>query len=156
MVASGTELQPELIAHDLCEVVTHLCLTVPRGRRRAGDLKEIEFLTLVLLQDHGTMIVGDIQRQLGVLPAQMSRVLRSLEMRERPLVVCRLNRGDKRKIDVCMTPAGEKALQEYRAARMRRIVEVVRDLTDEEQEELSRLLHRLHSKLSGGAEAKTP
>src|SRR5262245_21054046 len=107
MVASGTGLQPEVIAHDLCEVVTQLCLTTPRGRRRAGDLKEIEFLTLAILQDHGTMIVGDIQRQLGVLPAQMSRVLRSLEMRERPMVACRINRSDKRKIDVCMTPAGE-------------------------------------------------
>jgi DNA-binding MarR family transcriptional regulator len=156
MVASGTGLQPELIAHDLCEVVTHLSLTAPRGRRRAGDLKEIEFLTLALLQEHGTMIVGDIQRQLGVLPAQMSRVLRSLEMRERPLVVCCLNQGDKRKIDVCITPTGEKAHHDYQAARVRRIVEVVRDLSDEEQEELSRLLHRLHSKLSGVSEAKAP
>jgi DNA-binding MarR family transcriptional regulator len=155
MVASGTVVQTEEIAQDLCEVVTHLSLTVPRGRRRVGDLKEIEFLTLAILQDHGTMIVGDIQRLLGVLPAQMSRVLRSLEMRDRPMVACRINRGDKRKIDVCMTPAGEKALHEYQAARLRRIVEVVRDLSEDEQEDLSRLLHRLHAKLSCPSDAKS-
>jgi DNA-binding MarR family transcriptional regulator len=155
MVATGTVVQSEAIAQDLCEVVTHLCLTVPRGRRRAGDLKEIEFLTLSLLQEHGTMIVGDIQRQLGVLPAQMSRVLRSLEMRDRPLVACRINRNDKRKIDVGLTPAGDKALHDYQAVRIRRIVEVVADLSEEEQEDLGRLLHRLHVKLSTVHESKS-
>ena len=30
-----------------------------------GDLKEVEFLTLSLLQEHGTLIVGDIQIELG-------------------------------------------------------------------------------------------
>jgi DNA-binding MarR family transcriptional regulator len=147
-------LQSEGLAQDLCEVVTHLSLTAPRGRRRAGDLKEIEFLTLALIHDHGTMIVGDIQRQLGVLPAQMSRVLRSLEMRDRPLVGCRINRTDKRKIDVCLTAAGERALNDYQAARLRRIVEAVADLSEEEQEDLSRLLHRLHAKLNAPADAK--
>jgi hypothetical protein len=42
------------------------------------------------------------------LPAQMSRIIRSLEARERPMIVCRINPQDKRKIDVCLTAAGEK------------------------------------------------
>ena len=54
-----------------------------RRRRRLGDLKEVEFLTLAILQANGTMIVGDIQRILGVLPAQMSRIIRSMEQRPR-------------------------------------------------------------------------
>ena len=38
--------------------------------------RKSNFLTLSLLHHHDTLIVGDIQRQLGVLPAQMSRIIR--------------------------------------------------------------------------------
>src|ERR1019366_3263750 len=69
-MATGTGHRVEDIAHELFQVVTQICLSTLRGRRRAGDLKEVEFLTLSLLQEHGTLIVGDIQRVLGVLPAQ--------------------------------------------------------------------------------------
>ena len=62
MVASGTGLRAEETARELFDVVTQLCLATLRGRRRPGDLKEVEFLTLSILHDHGTMIVGDIQR----------------------------------------------------------------------------------------------
>src|SRR6266852_2904112 len=99
-MAVGTGHRVEDIAQDLFEVVTQICLSSLRGRRRSGDLKEVEFLTLSILHAQGTMIVGDIQRLLGVLPAQMSRVIRSLENRERPLILCRINSRDKRKIDV--------------------------------------------------------
>jgi DNA-binding MarR family transcriptional regulator len=143
-MVTGTGHRVEEIAHDLFEVVTQICMSALRGRRRAGDLKEVEFLTLSILRGHGTMIVGDIQRLLGVLPAQMSRVIRALENRDRPLIACRINPRDKRKIDVCMTTAGEKVLQEYRAVRVGRIVDLLHNLPDEEQEDLVRLLEKLH------------
>ena len=91
MVASGSGIKREELAHNLFDVVTQFCLAVPRGRRRSGDLKEVEFLTLSLLHQHQTLIVGEIQRQLGILPAQMSRIIRALETRERPLIACRIN-----------------------------------------------------------------
>src|SRR5437899_422707 len=114
-MAIGTGNRLEDIAHDLFEVFTRLGLSSGRGRRRGGDLKEAEFLTLALLQLHGTMIVGDIQKLLGVLPAQMSRIIRSLENRQLPLILCHINPRDKRKVDVELTPAGEKALDEYQS-----------------------------------------
>jgi DNA-binding MarR family transcriptional regulator len=150
MVATTTGDRLEEIAHDLFEVFTQLCLAALRGLRRVGDLKEVEFLTLSILQDHGTMIVGDIQRQLGVLPAQMSRVIRSLETRERPLISCHINPNDKRKIDVCMTAAGEKALMDYQAIRVTRIGELLRNLSEEDQEDLGRMLDKLQSLLERG------
>src|SRR5436305_11489109 len=123
MVASGTVIRLEETARDLFEVVTQLGLTALRGRRRSGDLKEVEFLTLAVLQQHGTMIVGDIQRILGVLPAQMSRIIRSLEGRPAPLVACQINPHDKRRIDVQLTPAGEEALARYAAPRVRALAD---------------------------------
>src|SRR5262249_34709946 len=120
MVATTAGHRLEAIARDLFEVITQVELSGLPNRRRLGDLKEIEFLTLSILESHGTMIVGDIQRLLGVLPAQMSRIIRALENRERPLIACRINPSDKRKIDVCLTPAGEKALEEYQGSRVGR------------------------------------
>jgi DNA-binding MarR family transcriptional regulator len=143
MIASGASVRPDELAYHLFSVVTHFCLALPRGRRRAGDLKEIEFLTLTILSSQGTMIVGDIQRTLGVLPAQMSRVIRALEARERPLIACRINPQDKRKIDVCLTAAGDKALCEYREHRVRGIAELLRKLPEDDLEEVHGALDKL-------------
>lgn len=93
------------------------------------------------------MIVGDIQRILGVLPAQMSRVIRSLENRERPMIECRINSRDKRKIDVDLTINGEKALVDYQTKRVGRIVERLADLSEDDQDDLIRSLNKLHSLL---------
>jgi DNA-binding MarR family transcriptional regulator len=150
MVATGTGARIEGIAQELFEVAMRLGLVGPR-RRRPRDLKEVEFLTLAILHDRGTMIVGDIQRLLGVLPAQMSRIIRSLEDRPGPLVSCRINPRDKRKIDVCLTSTGEKALEDYRAIRVQRIAGLLLDLGEDEQDDLARLLDKVRSLLERGA-----
>src|SRR5947209_16224158 len=143
MAVSATEIRPEELARNLCDVITYLCLAAPRGRRRDGDLKEAEFLTLSVLHRQRTLIVGDIQRILGVLPAQMSRVIRSLEDRERPLIACRINPNDKRKIDVTMTPAGVRAFHEHQAARVTALGRVVGRLPEEDLDDLQRLAEKL-------------
>ena len=143
MGASGVGIQIEGLAQGLFDAITQFCLAVPRGRRRSGDLKEVEFLTLSVLHNSETLIVGDIQRTLGVLPAQMSRIIRALENRDPPLISCRINPRDKRKIDVCLTPAGQKALAGYRDASVSRIVEHLRHLPEEDREDLMRSLDKL-------------
>ena len=152
MVASGTGTKLDDLAHHLFDVVTRFCLNVPRSRRRSGDLKDIEFLTLSLLHQREPLIVGDIQRQLGVLPAQMSRIIRSLEDRERPLIACHINTRDKRKVDVQMTAAGDKALKDYQASRVDRIATALRDLPEEIHDDLNRLLDKLRVRLGLRAE----
>ncbi len=142
-MASSTALRVEEIAQNLFEVVTQIGLSTLRGRRRVADLKEVEFLTLSILHNSPSLIVGDIQRFLGVLPAQMSRIIRALENRDRPLVACRINSHDKRKIDVYITSAGEKALTDYRDASISRIVEHLSHLSEEDQEDLTRMLDKL-------------
>ena len=143
MIATEPGVRPDELARQLFSVVTHFCLSLPRGRRRGGDLKEIEFLTLTILSNHGTMIVGDIQRLLGVLPAQMSRIIRSLENRERPLIECHINSRDKRKIDVCLTAAGDKALADYRECRVRAISDLLGKLPEDDLDDVHRLLDKL-------------
>jgi len=149
MAATATRVED--IAHELFEVVTQICISTLRGRRRGGDLKEIEFLTLSLLQANQTMIVGDIQRVLGILPAQMSRIIRSLENRDRPYIECSINPRDKRKIDVCLTSYGEKTLGDYQDTRVNQIVGKLRRLSEDDQEDLVRVLHKLQAMLHGAA-----
>jgi DNA-binding MarR family transcriptional regulator len=148
MVAThpGTGIGADAIARDLFDVLHALGLLEPT-RRRPGDLKEVEYLALSLLHERGTVIVGELQKCLGVLPAQMSRIIRALEQRDRPLIVCRINTRDKRKIDVALTAAGAKALQDHVAARIVRIAEAFRDLPEECLEEISRFLDKLRDRL---------
>jgi DNA-binding MarR family transcriptional regulator len=148
MPANGTGTRELDLARHVFDLFTQFCLVTPRHqRRRNGDLKEIEFLTLSLLHQQGMLIVGDIQRQLGVLPAQMSRIIRSLEARDHPLIACRINPHDKRKIDVALTPAGADAFQEYQSSRIHRIARLVSQLPEEELDDLHRLVDKLHDML---------
>ena len=148
MIANGTGVPLEDLAQRLIEVTAQLGLSAPRGRRRNGDLKEVEFLTLSILRQHETLIVGEIQRQLGVLPAQMSRIIRSLEDRERPLIACRINPQDKRKIDVALTPAGAKAFEVHQAARVQAVAALLGRLSEEDIDDLQRLLEKVHELLA--------
>ncbi len=147
MVASGAGTRLEELAHDVFDVVTRFCLEAPRSRRRSGDLKDIEFLTLSLLYHREPLIVGDLQRQLGVLPAQMSRIIRSLETRDCPLISCRINLHDKRKIDVVLTAAGRVAFQEHQAARVRVVAAMLEKLSEEDREGLRQLVQKISATL---------
>ena len=143
-MATGVAIESmERLAQEVFDVVRQLTLSAPRGRRRSGDLKEGEFLTLSMLGERGTMIVGTIQRELGVLPAQMSRIIRSLESRDQPLVACRINPLDKRKVDVSLTQAGERTLGEYRRHRVARILDILRDLEENDRDQFAEIMDRI-------------
>lgn len=149
MIARGSVVQLEELARRSFLLMTRLLLALPRGRRRgSASLKEMEFLTLAVLHEHPSMIVGDIQRILGVLPAQMSRLIRALENRAEPLVTCQINTADKRKINVQLTDAGARSLVDHSAPRVQAIASLFRRLSDDEREALDHLLQRLDD-LSG-------
>lgn len=109
--------------------------------RHQSDITETEFLTLDLLAKRQPQTVGDLQRQIGVLPAQMSRVIRSLESKtEGPLISCRINPQDKRKVDVEMTPAGAQAHRAYRQVKLGTIQKLLLSLSDRDRQEFMRIL----------------
>lgn len=150
-MASGLAVESlERLAQEVFELVKQLALVSPRGRRRPGDLKEGEFLTLALLQERGTMIVGEIQRELGVLPAQMSRIVRALENRDRPFILCRINPQDKRKVNVSLTEDGQRILSQYRQLRIGRILQVIQELREDEQEKLADVVESIRDALRRG------
>jgi len=113
------------------------------------DLTESEFVALDTLVREGTCTVGQLQKVLQVQPAQMSRIIRSLEAKgSHPFVECQLNPKDKRKINVSITTTGRRAHQEYRARRIRANAELLADLSEDEQADIVKLLGRYEQIMS--------
>jgi DNA-binding MarR family transcriptional regulator len=113
-----------------------------RGRHEA-EITETEFLALDMLVHGGErpLTVGDIQRHIGVLPAQMSRVIRSLESKgEQPLIQCKINPADKRKVNVELTDAGRAVHTEYRRSKVAGIEVMLQNLSEQDRNELMRIL----------------
>ncbi len=112
------------MAEELFQMQTLAAATRSRIRRKgAADLTETEFLALDILTRHASLTVGEIQKQIGILPAQMSRVVRALEKRaEGGLIKCRINRTDKRRIDLEITKLGQQMHQTYKQVRLESMI----------------------------------
>jgi DNA-binding MarR family transcriptional regulator len=109
------------------------------------DLSESEFLALDALETVGTTLsVGELRRFVGVLPAQMSRIIKALEHRyDEKLVVCSIHPSDKRKINVAITPKGHRAVHAYRDAKIKASIEAFRSLSDEDLRAMESILAKV-------------
>lgn len=113
------------------------------------DLTDPEFVALDILADRGTCTIGEIQKVLDVRPAQMSRIIRSLESKTgKVLIACSINPNDKRKINVAITEQGRKARDEYKSRWMMTNFKLLKGLSESEQIELERLLNRFHQMMT--------
>ena len=113
------------------------------------ELSESEFLALDLLTKTESMNVGELQRAVGVLPAQMSRVIRNLERKsDKPLVACSLNPDDKRKIDVSLTDAGRQAHEAYQSSKLATAIGVLSELDQTDRTDFMRLLGVIREKMA--------
>jgi len=98
--------------------------------------------------------VGQLQKSLRVLPAQMSRVIRSLENKiDKPLIRCQINARDKRRVDVYLTEQGRQAREEYRSARLAASLGILGQLPDDDRREFMRILSRIHEMIARSMQA---
>jgi DNA-binding MarR family transcriptional regulator len=103
-----------------------------------------------LLHKHGVMTVGQLQRRIGVLPAQMSRILRSLERGgEEPYIRCTINPADKRKVNVELTEVGVQAHAIVRKAKLANSVAVMAQLPRDKRQAFVSLLRDIQDLLTG-------
>jgi DNA-binding MarR family transcriptional regulator len=117
-----------------------------RRRKNAFDLTETEFLTLDLMVREPSQTVGQLRKHVGVLPAQMSRILRNLERRgDKPLIKCAINTADRRRIDVTITEAGRKAHHAFREARVSMGAETLAHLPGNDVHEFMRILEKIRN-----------
>jgi len=119
--------------------------------RQAGipELSESQYLAIDTLVNASTILtVGEIQRAIGILPAQMSRIIRSLESGfDKPLIRCELNQTDKRRIDVHLTAEGKLAYQEFRQARLSKTVDILKNLPDADRQEFVRICAQIRAQV---------
>lgn len=132
----------EEMADDMFELIK--IASTARARARSGtpeELTEAEFLTLDALNQRETLTVGEIQERVGVLPAQMSRLIRSLENKGgEAFVTCSINPDDRRKINVRIAPKGRTAYETYRNIRRHFAIEILSSLSPEDREQFMRIL----------------
>ena len=135
--SSITEMAEEIFA---LTVLSWRQRLTSRHQGDSPELSESQFLTLDTLAKHSTLTVGELQRSINVLPAQMSRIIRSLETGfEKPLIRCALNQTDKRKIDVTLTPSGRKSYDDFRAARLKSTIDILSHLPEHDRLEFVRI-----------------
>ncbi len=158
MTSNGKHQELERLAEEILEL-SNLGSRSRAAKRSHGamDLSESEFLALDTLAKQEPMTVGQLQRAIGVLPAQMSRVVRSLESKtDEPLIHCAINARDRRRIDVTLTDAGRHMYHDYRESRLSGTVEVLAELKDRDRREFMRLLRLIRRLLEQrAAQART-
>ncbi len=124
----------------------YLLIAIARSRRPTGPdgLSETEFLTLDLLAKGQPLTIGEVQKRIGVVPAQMSRIIRALEEQGgRGYVECNINPKDRRRIDVGLTPAGIATHGQYRATRLGSMYEILSILGSEDRLHFMRIMRQL-------------
>ncbi len=118
-------------------------------QRSECTVSEYEFLALDVLAKQGPMTVGELQKHVGVMPAQMSRVIRSLENKpDGPMITCAINARDKRKVDVTLTEAGRGAVSGYRTSKLATITETLTCLGPSDRDEFIRILRVIRTHLT--------
>ncbi len=159
-VRRSSQAVPQELLNQLADEVFELTTVVAalRSRTRKPDseeLSETEFLTLDLLDKHGTMNVGEIQREIGILPAQMSRLIRTLESKSLgPMVECRINDKDRRKIDVCLTEHGRGEHIAYRTARRATTIEFLKHLAPDDRQVFMRACRAFREQITKSLQNK--
>lgn len=131
-------------------------VSTARSRQAAGpdDLPESEFITLDILSKEQPLTIGEIQRRIGVVPAQMSRIIRALENREGGAYIeCRINPDDRRRVDVSLTETGEKAHQAYRESRLGSMLHILAGLKPDDRIQFIRILRTIRKNIESHLES---
>jgi len=150
MPALAQAQQLREFAEEIFELSKEVWAAQTRSKaRHQNEISETEFLALdILVRATHPLSVGDIQRQIGILPAQMSRVIRALESKGgQPLITCKINPEDKRKVDVELTPAGRQTHEAYRQLKLATTEKILQDLSEQDRAEFVRIMRLIRERM---------
>jgi len=123
-------------------------IALQRSRQPAGpeDLSETEFLTLDVLTREKLLSIGDVQKRIGIVPAQMSRIVRSLDKNGgKGFIECQINASDRRRIDISITSDGKEAYDRFRQARLGSMYAILNILSPDDRDSFMRIMNQLRS-----------
>ena len=135
----------EPLALEMFEMTKIMWAKAQRAKpESAYDLTEAEFLALDELQRHACLTVGELQKCIRVLPAQMSRIIKGLETKyDQPLLTCAINTEDKRRIDLRITAVGRTAADTFRRAKLETTLAWLKALSPADLEVMARLVRSM-------------
>jgi len=138
----NTQQTMDKMAEEIFELYRLIAIARSRQPSGAQDLSEGEFLALDVLAKEAPLTIGDVQKRIGVVPAQMSRIVRSLEVnRGKGFLSCEINQQDRRRVDVQLTDEGQQACKDYRTNRLASMRAVLDALVPEDRIDFMRMLH---------------
>ena len=145
---------------DILEKVAVDLLSIPpligRGIRRKlikttltsidVDITPHHFEIIRLLDEEGTLHVAEIGERLQIAKAQMTQLIDKLV--DLNIVERETDKADRRTYNITLTDSGRSVFNEHKDRKMSAVRETMSCLTDEELEDLSNTLRRLHDILS--------
>lgn len=138
------------MAGEIFELYRYIALARSRQPTGPEDLSETEFLALDMLMKQDLQTIGEIQKSIGIVPAQMSRIVRSLETQGgKGYVECKINPSDRRRIDLAITKAGKEAYNKFRDNRLRSMYQVLNVIPPDDRLEFMRILRQLREAFAG-------
>jgi len=126
-------------------------IALARSQRPSGPevLSEPEFLTLDELTRRAPQTIGDIQKKIGVAPAQMSRIVRALERNGgKAFIECKINPTDRRRIDMNITNEGKEAYELFRTNRLGSMHAILGVLKPDDRTNFMRILSLIRDAFS--------
>ena len=136
----------DAMAEEIFELYKLVALLRSRESSGAEELSETEYLTLDCLAKSQPLTIGEVQRKIGVVPAQMSRIVRALEENGgRGLLRSQINPKDRRCVDIFLTETGRAAHAKFRAARLGSMHQTLAVLTPDDRESFMRIVSQLQA-----------
>lgn len=108
----------------------------------AHDLRPAQFSALSIIDENPGLMQADLAKALAIEPPQVVPLLNKLE--KRTLAVRVRCKPDKRSYGIFLSKAGESLLQELKANAAESDLESTQALSDQEREELLRLLKKVY------------
>ena len=141
-----TEDTLDIMAGEIFELYRLIAIARARQPANHHDLSETEFLTLDALAKQEPLSIGEVQKQICVMPAQMSRIVRALEQQGgRAFVACSINPQDRRRIDLTLTKEGKEAYDRFRTNRLISMQAILKVLDSDDREHFMRVLRQIRT-----------
>ncbi len=132
------------MAAEIFELYRLIAIARTRAPTGGEDLSETEFLVLDALTKQESQTIGDVQRTIGVVPAQMSRIVRSLERQGGDAYIeCTINTEDRRRVNLALTSVGTEAYNKFKSNRLGSMLAVLQALEPEDRISFMRNLRQI-------------
>ncbi len=132
------------------QLATRLRLAVSRLHRRirlaSNDIPPLQLSSLVSIESHGPLRLGELAQREAVTAPTMTRVLAALD--DRGLIVRTPDPDDARSTQVSLSPAGTRALSDVRNQRTALLDARLARLSDAERAALAAALPALEALLT--------